>query len=493
MVLDFKMAFSLFNKNLGDEIFFVNDFNFKAFGDEYLISSVHGAWTFLSKDEFNSFRKGDFSSGDFVFERLKSLGFIVTQSNFQSINNAYACKINSLLTTTPLNIIVLTLRCNQKCVYCHSAVRGMNEKNYDMSFDTCKSVVDFIFQNPSDQIVIEFQGGEPLLRKDLVKFIVEYSLEKNKILKKKLSFYLVSNLVLLDKEFANFLNEYNISVCSSLDGPKELHNKQRCSFSSDFDFSSENLLLEISELKDNHACVIKNLNFLKDEFDTVVPVLMVTTRNTFPYYRDLIDEFVKLGQTSIQLKYLSHLGFASDNYNSIGYSVEEFLDYFEKALDYILDLNLQGIFLSERYLLLILKRIYYSGGYDFLDFRNPCGMVLGQMAFNYNGDIYPCDEARNFEELKLGNVTDVSYKNVVFSEKALNLLDYSFLENYDCNSCVYQPYCGVCPVLSYAEQKNFLKTKSRCKINKFMFDYIFLKLKDEKYRNIFENWLKKIR
>ena len=47
---------------------------------------------------------------------------------------------------------------------------------FDMDKETAKKVVEFIFQSPSKQITIEFQGGEPLLNFEIVKFVVDFGL-----------------------------------------------------------------------------------------------------------------------------------------------------------------------------------------------------------------------------------------------------------------------------------------------------------------------------
>ena len=65
-------------------------------------------------------------------------------------------------------------------------------------------------------------------------------------------------------------------------------------------------------------------------------------------------------------------------------------------------------------------------------------------------------------------------------------------DNYLCDNCVYKPYCGVCPVINYAEQGNLitkLSENSKCKINKAMFDYVVEKfIFDEEARKIFLSW-----
>jgi sulfatase maturation enzyme AslB (radical SAM superfamily) len=53
--------------------------------------------------------------------------------------------------------MVVTIRCNHKCQYCHAAAANMKTKNVDMTKDTAKKVIDTIFYTTSPEITIEFQ------------------------------------------------------------------------------------------------------------------------------------------------------------------------------------------------------------------------------------------------------------------------------------------------------------------------------------------------
>jgi uncharacterized protein len=54
-------------------------------------------------------------------------------------------------------MIIITLRCNHKCKYCHAAVAPMTALEFDMSIEIAKKVVDTIFYTNSPGLTIEFQ------------------------------------------------------------------------------------------------------------------------------------------------------------------------------------------------------------------------------------------------------------------------------------------------------------------------------------------------
>jgi uncharacterized protein len=132
--------------------------------------------------------------------------------------------------------------------------------------------------------------------------------------------------------------------------------------------------------------------------------------------------------------------------------------------------------------------------------RSPCGAGIGQMAFDYDGKIFTCDEGRmarrmSHDNFMIGEVDDNDYNRLIDNEVVKTMCLASSLDNHaGCQDCVYKPYCGVCPLANYIECGTIfpqLSNTLRCRINKGIFDYIFLKIGNKKYRTVFESWLGK--
>src|SRR5262249_38546918 len=126
-----------------------------------------------------------------------------------------------------LHAFVLTHRCNHGCQYCHSSIVGMERTDTDMSLEVAERGVDLAFESTAWTITIEFEGGEPTATWDVLRHIVEYALQKNVTAQKVLSFALVTNLSLMTDERLAYLLERHVQICTSLDGPADLHNKIR--------------------------------------------------------------------------------------------------------------------------------------------------------------------------------------------------------------------------------------------------------------------------
>ena len=68
-------------------------------------------------------------------------------------------------------ILVPTLRCNLACNYCQVSRAAEEAPGYDWTEGILADVIGFLDRLTSKNIKIEFQGGEPLLRPDLLRTV----------------------------------------------------------------------------------------------------------------------------------------------------------------------------------------------------------------------------------------------------------------------------------------------------------------------------------
>ncbi len=455
-----------------------NHTRMKIFDKEHtLLTTDTGSWVVLNNKEFKNFNENEIKGP--LFKKLEEKGIILTEDNVQKIIKDVRDKNLFLFQGPSLHIVVPTLRCNQKCLYCHSKSKSPDAKEYDMNEETAKKTVDFIFQTTSNCITIEFQGGEPLLNFDIVKYIIEYSQELNKKYRKDIKFDLVTNLTLIDEKKLAYLIEKRIGICTSLDGPKSVHDKNRPYLGG----------------KESYEDVVKGINMVRTKEECELNALMVTTKYSLEYSKEIIDEYLKHGFKMIQLKQLNKLGDAKGIWEQIGYNADDFLSFWKTSLNYIIEINKKGTVFYEFITKHILEKILTKSNSTFLDLMSPCGAAIGQLAYAQDGKIYTCDEARMYDLFCLGDVKENSMKEVLTSEQTCSIIASSTNDNLICDACVWKPYCGVCPVCNYSEQGNLipkLALSNRCKIYKEIFEYIFQKLIfDEESSNIFNRWVKK--
>ena len=455
---------------------------FKKFSKKFLITNDIGKYFFLQPILFKKFLEGNLDSKTKIYRELEEKGFIKNKASTENLTNRYQEKNDFLFQGPSLHIIVATLRCNQKCIYCQTSSQPIDEKKYDMTIAIAKKTVNVIFSSPSPVINIEFQGGEPLINWKIVKFIVEYAKRKNENAKKELSMSLVSNFSLMTEEKYNFLIKNNVALCTSLDGPEKIHNKNR-------PYPENNSYQEtIKWIKKIKAQEKKDSNLPR------LKALSTISRYSLEHPKEIINEYLKWKFKEIHLRPLSYLGLSNEAKEEIGYSSEEFLKFWKKALDYIIKINLKGKLFQERSSKIMLQKILTDKDPGFLDLRSPCGAGIGQLLYNYDGKVYTCDEGRMVgdDTFVIGNIKKDGYKKIISHPRVRTLCMASLLEDLPCDNCVYKPYCGVCPVQNYASHKNIfpqLTNSEWCKFHKGALDYLFEKLENKAIERIFKKWI----
>ena len=132
-------------------------------------------------------------------------------------------------TRNSFNVVaVMNLNCNFSCVYCYEGDR--KNPNLRMSFDTADKLEKFILKNreDDDNVRIDFYGGEPLLDVPMIRYISEKMATMTQQNGKLYEFYLVTNGSLLTEKVLDTLIPLGLrGIKITLDGPKDIHDKQR--------------------------------------------------------------------------------------------------------------------------------------------------------------------------------------------------------------------------------------------------------------------------
>lgn len=463
-------------------------FNFKYMDSGVLLVNQAGEYTKLAEDGFRSFTSNSLDTSSETYKTLKARHFLSIPDELDLVIDMLATKLRTrkeyLADFTCLHMIVITLRCNCLCKYCHASSVDYTNKKYDMDWNTAKKTIDIIFQTPSPNIKIEYQGGEPLLNWDILKQSVLYAEFLNKLVKKNLGFVICTNLMDITDEQISFCKKHHIEISTSLDGTKELHDCNRQS----------------RICPSSYDAFIKNSNRVKEVLGSngASPLLTISKTNLHKL-RDVIDEYIKLGCNTIFLRALNPYGNAIQNKDELGYSTEEFIEAYKDALNYIIELNKKGIQFVECFTALLLSRILTPFSTGFVDLQSPSGAGISGVIYYYDGKIYPADEARMLARMGdnyfcMGTVDD-NY-NDVFNGKLIHDIVYnSCVETMPvCSECVYQQYCGADVIRNYLETKDLMGYRLNsgfCKKNKLILDYIFelLNSKDEQLLDIFWSWV----
>jgi len=464
-------------------------FSHKKINNKYLLVNEWGNFLYLSSQNFKKIQSGEVKKDNKTLSLLREKNFIRDDLDLSQLIERYRKKKSYLFGGPSLHIIIATLRCNFNCVYCHASARGAKEISYDMDLKTAEGALDIIFSTTNHYLAIEFQGGEPLLNLPVVKYIIKEAHKRNKKHKKDLEIRLVTNGSLITKELFNYLLKKKVSICLSLDGPEKLHNKQRANT------ANNNYKKVIALVKEFNK---KYPELKKKGYIWKIATSLTITKASLPLWKEIIDEHINLGIGKIYLRNLNPFGFSAKSWHRIGYKMDEFLKFYRQSMDCIIRLNLAGKKIQERLSSVFLEKILTDSDPNHLEFRSPCGAGIGQLAYNYNGDIYTCDEGRMLsmmgdDSFKIGNVYKNSYKDIVTNPITKTLCTASCVEALPgCEQCIYKSFCSVCPIYNYSEYGNIfaqLPNNERCKLTMGVMDYLFAKMQDKKVKKIFRSWV----
>lgn len=456
---------------------------FKDFSDFVLLTNKTGEHLFVKKTDFKKLQNNPLFLTKDIISLLKSRFFLYDEkyeNQFKNIYNIkYRTKKSYLENESLLLMVVPTISCNCSCVYCQVNSKKNNSDENDMSLKTLLAFCDFVFALPHKSIKIEFQGGEPSLRFDTIELICRRINHFNRKYHKNIEFVICSNLLNITAHEIRILRKFNIAISTSLDGAKNVHDKNRPS----------------TIYPSTYDSFVKNVKLARK--NKIYPSALVTiTRFNIQKMPEIIDTYIKNHFESIFIRPLNNYGCAFKNQN-IYYNLEDYISYYKKAILYLIDRNLNdGIKLREEMFSIILRKIFSPFNDGFVDMQNPCALGQMCMIIKQNGDIYPSDESRMISEMenehwKMGNVNDKNCLDSV-KEKRAEILDNGCLENYDeCKDCVYSPFCYADPIKKwYIQNISGHDYENYCGIRKELFQFVFEQIKnaDEKKLILFRRW-----
>lgn len=442
----------------------VYPYYFEHYKKDFLIVNMVGEHVFISHNDFEYLVTKNYDKLSLEAKsQLYTHHILSDYSDTDLVEELLATKLRSrknfLDYFTSLHMVVLTLRCNCFCDYCHASSKDLVSKDTDMTIETADHVLDIILQSPSNDIKIEFQGGEPTLNWPVLKFFVlEGEKRIKKFKNKQLSFVVCTNLFDISDAQIEFLHMHHVAISTSCDGPKMLYDLHRKSRNND----------------SAHDRFIRNLQRVRTIEDDV-DALLTVTKDNLHHLREVIDYYKELGFYNMFIRALNPYGYARKNKKSLTYSMDEFVEAYRDALYYIIELNKNGVFFVESYAALLFQRIMTPYSTGFVDLQSPSGAGISGAIYYYNGDVYPADEARMLATMgdysfKMGNVYDNSYLEIFTSDVIKKIVANSCVEAMPgCSTCALNPYCGADPIRNYVESHNILGKRYNsdfCKKNK---------------------------
>lgn len=352
---------------------------------------------------------------------LKEDGSLFTNDDYESYIDGLADR------PTVVKALCLHIAhdCNLACKYCFAEEGEYHGRRALMSYEVGRKALDFLIANSGSRknLEVDFFGGEPLMNFQVVKDLVAYGREQEKIHDKNFRFTLTTNGVLLNDEICEFANREMSNVVLSIDGRKEIHDMMR------------------------------------------------PFRNGTGSYDLIVPKFQKLAESRHQMNYYARGTFTRNNLDfskdvlhlaDLGFkqiSVEPVVA--EPTEPYALrEEDLPGLF--EQYDQLaaeMVKRRREGKDFNFFHFMidleggpcvakrlSGCGSGTEYLAVTPWGDFYPCHQFVGNEEFLMGNV-DEGITNTSLRRKFKGCNVYA---KEKCRTCFARFYCsGGCAANSY--------------------------------------------
>ena len=359
-----------------------------------------------------------------TFEDIKELtrlGQLFTKDIYED----YIGDVKKRKTVVKALCIHIAHDCNLACKYCFAEEGEYHGRRALMSYEVGKKALDFLIANSGNRrnLEVDFFGGEPLMNWQVVKDLVAYGREQEKIHNKNFRFTLTTNGVLLNDEVQEFVNKEMDNVVLSLDGRKEVNDKMR----------------PFRNGKGSYDLIVPKFKKLADSRNQQKYYVRGTfTRENLDFSKDVLH-FADLGFEQISIEPV--VGEDSDFYSIKKEDLPQIFEEYDALAKEMIEREKAGKGFQFFHFMLDL-----DGGPCVAKRLSGCGSGTEYLAVTPWGDLYPCHQFVGEERFLMGNVDD----GIVKPEIADEFRGCSVYSKEKCRNCFAKFYCsGGCMANAY--------------------------------------------
>lgn len=294
-----------------------------------------------------------------------------------------------------------------------------------MSYEVGKAALDFLIANSGSRrnLEVDFFGGEPTLNFQVVKDLVAYGREQEKLHDKNFRFTLTTNGVLLNDEIMEFANKEMANVVLSIDGRKEVNDRMR-----PFRNGSGSYDLIVPKFR----------KFADSRKQTNYYVRGTFTHNNLDFSQDVLH-LADLGFKQISVEPV--VAQETDDYAIREEDLPQLFEEYDKLAAEMVKRHKHGDDFNFFHFMIDLE-----GGPCVAKRLSGCGSGTEYLAVTPWGDLYPCHQFVGNEKFLMGNVTDGVTNTAIRDEfKSCNVY-----AKEKCRNCFARFYCsGGCAANSY--------------------------------------------
>lgn len=354
-------------------------------------------------------------------------------------------------------IVKVSRRCNLRCTYCNEWEDTKTKMPFKVMMHLIgKTMADERFQNLS----FILHGGEPLMCGREYFDRILYLQSKFARPGQRILNCLQTNGTLLTDSWIDYFTTNNLFLGMSIDGPPEVHNRQRPTIPN----------------RASHESVLRAIRRLQ-EHDVNFAVLCVVTRDTLRYgARRLFDYFANLDLKSFALLPLRPKQLPSAVYdpNADYLSREEFAAFDKEFFDAWWDYDSPDVQIRE-YTSLLGRLI--GGQASVCTLAGDC--IGYNFAVNPNGDIFHCDHFVDDPDYLLGNIVTDTWDDVYANEKVEVLKRRDQTRHGRLENCPYYEFCsGGCPSDYYIDRRTLGFKETGCCGKGYLIEHMLKRLEE---------------
>lgn len=352
----------------------------------------------------------------------------LTEAGQLFVKDTYECMIEEVKkrkTVVKALCLHIAHDCNLACKYCFAEEGEYHGRRALMSYEVGKKALDFLIANSGNRhnLEVDFFGGEPLMNWQVVKDLVAYGREQEKIHNKHFRFTLTTNGVLLNDEVQDFVNKEMDNVVLSLDGRKEINDQMR-----PFRNGTGSYYLIVPKFQKLAESRNQEKYYIRGTF----------TRNNLDFSKDILH-FADLGFKQMSIEPV--VGEESDPYAIREEDVPIIKEEYDKLAKIMIEREKEGKGFNFFHFMIDL-----DGGPCVAKRLSGCGSGTEYLAVTPWGDLYPCHQFVGQEEFLMGNVDD----GIVRPEIADDFRSCNVYSKDKCRDCFAKFYCsGGCMANSY--------------------------------------------
>ena len=348
-------------------------------------------------------------------KELKDAGMLYTEDEYEGVLE----QVKNRAPVVKALCLHVAHDCNLKCRYCFAEEGEYHGKRSLMSAEVGKKAIDFIIANSGKRrnLEVDFFGGEPLMNFDVVKEIVEYGREQEKLHDKNFRFTITTNGILLDDEKQKYINENMHNVVLSLDGRKEVNDymRPRAGGQGSYDI----IVPKFQKLAESRN---QTDYYLRGTF----------THNNLDFSKDVFHIADDLGFKQVSVEPV--VAEATESYAITEDDLDTIFEEYEKLAEQLYIRHKTG----EKDFNFFHFMVDLTGGPCIAKRLSGCGSGTEYLAVTPEGDLYPCHQFVGQEEYKIGSVYN-GIENTAIREEFANCNVYT---KPDCKKCWAKFYCS---------------------------------------------------